>query len=76
MVGLNSLFFVKLYPGLSICFGHLFLHWNEGLNLGFWNMFGATIVVSIAYLCLLLSLAEMIGTMPFSGEIREFLLTV
>lgn len=43
------------------------VYWSLGFSQGFWEFFTSTMVISVAYICLCLCLAEMISILPFSG---------
>lgn len=52
--------------------GSQYTSWNAGLTAGFWSYFVGTLVTALAFLCLSLCLAEMMGTLPFSGGAYGF----
>lgn len=57
-----------LWYFLLIVNGHI-CYWNEGLQNGLGNFLLASLVISVSYLCLVMSLSEMVSAMPFSGGI-------
>eukprot|EP01031_Cornospumella_fuschlensis_P041457 gene41457-50584_t len=55
------------FLGITIVIGGQYFSWNEGLQFGFIPYTISVALMSIAYFTLVLSLAEMTSTMPFSG---------
>eukprot|EP01031_Cornospumella_fuschlensis_P050598 gene50598-61892_t len=58
--------------GLTIVIGGQFFSWNEGLKYGFYPMFVATLLMGSAYMCMVMCIAEMTSTLPFSGGTYGF----
>ena len=52
---------------MSIVIGGQFFDWNGGLSAGFCSLLIATALVASAYVCLVLSLAELSSALPFAG---------
>lgn len=52
---------------VAIVLGLNYFCWNAGLNSGFWELIGSLIILWAAFLCQALSLAEMTGSLPFTG---------
>lgn len=42
-------------------------HWSDGFQYGFWAMIAVYFTMAFAYLCLMLSMAEISSCLPFSG---------
>lgn len=57
---------------VTVVIGGQYFSWNEGLKAGFWEFFGATLITGSAYMSLILCLAEMTATLPFSGGAYGF----
>ena len=52
---------------MSTVIGGQFYDWNRGLSAGFCSLLIATVLVSSAYICLVLSIAELSSALPFAG---------
>lgn len=55
------------FLGITIVIGGQAFSWNGGLDAGFWEFFLCTLLVGIAYGCLVLCLSEMVSAVTFSG---------
>jgi len=53
--------------GITIVIGGQYFAWNAALVAGFGSFFIATMLISIAYLCLSLYIAELSSGLPFAG---------
>jgi amino acid transporter len=53
--------------GLSIVLSGQYNSWNYGLVGGFGNFIIAAVVVTTAYVCLVLCIAELSSALPFAG---------
>ena len=53
--------------GFSVVIGGQFYGWNAGLITGFGTFGIAQLLMGTAYICLMLCLAEIASTIPFSG---------
>ena len=67
----TSLFHVdqpRYETGIVIVLGGQYFSWNKGLAAGFWSFFIGTLLIALAYLTMVCSLAEMASVLPFAGE--------
>ncbi|EQC29170.1 hypothetical protein SDRG_13043 [Saprolegnia diclina VS20] len=53
--------------GITIVIGGQYFSWNAGLVAGFYSYFGALLLMSTAYVTMVLCLAEVSSTLPFAG---------
>ncbi|OQR97524.1 Amino Acid-Polyamine-Organocation (APC) Family [Achlya hypogyna] len=53
--------------GITIVIGGQYFSWNAGLVAGVASNAAAIFIVGLAYVCLVLSMAEMTSTLPFAG---------
>lgn len=58
--------------GITIVIGGQYFAWNHGLQDGFPEFMAGTLLMGFAYLVLVLCLAEMTSTLPFSGGTYGF----
>lgn len=68
-----SRFFASYCLGISLQFASLLISWPSGLYAGFWPYFLSTLIIGVAYCCIMLCLAEMTSILPFSGTLMFFL---
>lgn len=61
-----------LFIGISIVSGGSFNYWNGGLKSGYYDFLAITIFTIVGFLCMILCLAEMASTLPFSGGLYGF----
>lgn len=54
--------------GISIALGGQYIGWNKALSAGFGSMVIATFLISSAYWCLILCIAEVSSAIPFGGK--------
>ncbi len=52
---------------IVIVIGGQYFGWNYGLTCGFGGFAMSTLLVGIAFICLMLCLAEIASALPFSG---------
>jgi len=57
---------------MTIALGGQYNRWNESLQAGFWETVFAVIANGIGYVCFAACMAEMAGTLPFSGGVYGF----
>ncbi|OQR82580.1 Amino Acid-Polyamine-Organocation (APC) Family [Achlya hypogyna] len=53
--------------GITIVIGGQYFSWNAGLVAGFYSYLGSTILMGVAYCCMVLCLAEVSSALPFAG---------
>lgn len=54
--------------GISIALGGQYIGWNKALSAGFGSTVIATFLISSAYWCLILCIAEVSSAIPFGGK--------
>jgi hypothetical protein len=54
--------------GICVSACNLFIDWSSGFRTGYWDFLFSTIVTSTTFICLYLSVAEMVSMLPFSGK--------
>ena len=54
--------------GITIVIGGQAFSWNQALQHGFHSCLLGTVLMAIGYSCLVLCLAELTSTFPFSGK--------
>ncbi len=54
--------------GLTTAIGGHYFSWNEGLRIGFGGFLIALFLISTAYFCLILCIAELSSALPFAGK--------
>lgn len=54
--------------GLTTAIGGHYFAWNEGLSIGFGGFLIALFLISTAFFCLVLCMAELSSALPFAGE--------
>lgn len=58
--------------GVTISVAGTYFAWNVGLTAGFGTFIIDRFLVSMAYVCMILSVAELSSGLPFAGEILNF----
>jgi len=57
---------------MTIALGGQYYRWNQILTTDFWAVIFYLFLNSVGYICFAVCMAEMSGTMPFSGGIYGF----
>ncbi len=60
------------FLAMTIALGGQYNRWNPPLEAGFWQAITSVIFTGIGYLCFAACMAEMSGTLPFSGGVYGF----